>query len=287
MEFTSGIAVDRSGNIFFGDGSRIRKISTSGIVTTFAQTGLYNFPRGGPQAVNGNLDLVLLQGFNRDIVSAGDVGLNAKIGGTLAQPNLSGRAELKNASFSMADLPNGVSAANGVIVLSGTRATIQSLTAKIGGGETSVTGFANYAGADSSGNLQVKATKIRTRYQGASVVSDMALNLIGSNQRSTLSGDVTIQQVTYAPESDLGTMLASASTPPTPTEESSPLLSNMRLNVRIRTAPGAVFRTTLARTLEAAADLRLRGTAQRPGMTRQGRYHSRRDGVLWKPVHRR
>jgi len=218
-------------------------------------------------AVNGNVDLALLQGFNRDIFSAGAVGLNAKIGGTLAQPNLGGRAELKNASFSMADLPNGVSAANGVIVFSGTRATVQSLTAKVGGGETSVTGFANYAGADSSCDLQVKGTKIRTRYQGASIVTDVALQLTGTNQRSTLSGDVTIQQVTYAPESDLGTMLASASTPPAQTEESSPLLSNMRLNVRIQTAPGAVFRTTMARTLEAAADLRLRGTAQRPGMT--------------------
>jgi translocation and assembly module TamB len=62
-------------------------------------------------------------------------------------------------------------------------------------------------------------------------------------------------------------MLSSASTPAAPAAEPSPLLSNMRMNIRIRTAPGAVFRTTLARTLEATADLRLRGTAQVPGMT--------------------
>jgi translocation and assembly module TamB len=47
----------------------------------------------------------------------------------------------------------------------------------------------------------------------------------------------------------------------------SPLLSNMRLNVRIRTATSAIFRTTLAQTVQATADLRLRGTAESPGMT--------------------
>jgi len=41
----------------------------------------------------------------------------------------------------------------------------------------------------------------------------------------------------------------------------------LRLNVRIRTAPSAVFRTTLAQTIQAAGDLRLRGTAESPGLT--------------------
>lgn len=217
-------------------------------------------------AVRGNVDLKVLEGFDSDLLSGGNVALNANISGTLGQPKITGRAELKEASLHIADAPNGISGANGVIVFNGTKATIQTLTARIGGGDTSIAGSASFSGADQNYNLQVRGTGIRTRYQGASVVTDLNLALQGSRQRSTLSGEVTIQQVTYAPESDLGSMLYKVSTPPAPSTTSS-FLSNMRLNVRIRTAPSAVFRTTLAQTIQAMADLRLRGTAESPGMT--------------------
>jgi translocation and assembly module TamB len=217
-------------------------------------------------ALNGNIDLKLLQSFDSDLFAGGTVALNANANGTLSQPRMTGRAELKDVSFYAPDAPNGISKANGVIVLNGTSATIQTLTARVGGGETSITGSASFSGANQSYNLQIHGTKIRTRYQGASVVTDLNLGLQGSSQRSTLSGDVTIQQVTYAPENDIGSMLYKVSTPAAPST-GSPFLSNMRLNVRIRTAPSAIFRSTLAQTIQAAADLRVRGTAQSPGMT--------------------
>lgn len=40
LQFPMGIAVDKIGNVYFGDNNRIRKISTSGIITTFAGNGL-------------------------------------------------------------------------------------------------------------------------------------------------------------------------------------------------------------------------------------------------------
>jgi len=215
--------------------------------------------------VNSNIDLKVLPSFNSDLSSAGRIVLNASVVGALAQPRVSGRAELQDVSMYIADAPNGISGANGVILLDGTNAVIQTLTGRIGGGETSITGSASFSGANQNYNLQVRGSRIRTRYQGASVVTDLNLNLQGSNQRSTLSGDVTIQQVTYAPESDLGSMLYKVSAP-TASSTPSPFLSNMRLNVRIRTATSAIFRTTLAQTIRATADLRLRGTAESPGM---------------------
>src|SRR6185436_16238828 len=36
-----GVAVDRAGNLFVGAGSRIRKISPSGVISTIAGTGVY------------------------------------------------------------------------------------------------------------------------------------------------------------------------------------------------------------------------------------------------------
>ena len=217
-------------------------------------------------AVNGDIDLKVLPSFSSDIISEGTLVLNANVSGTLKQPNVTGRAELKKVSLHLVDAPNGISSANGVILLNGTNATIQNLTARVGGGDTSISGSASFSGANQNYNLKIRGTKIRTRYQGASVVTDLNLDLQGSPQRSTLSGDVTIQQVTYAPESDLGSMLYKVSTPAAPST-TSPILSNMRLNVRIRTATSAIFRTTLAQSVQATADLRVRGTAESPGMT--------------------
>ena len=217
-------------------------------------------------AVNGDIDLKVLSRFNSDITSGGMVALNANVSGTLKQPNVTGSAELKEVSLHLVDAPNGISSANGVILLNGTNATIKNLTARVGGGDTSISGSASFSGASQNYNLKIRGTKIRTRYQGASVVTDLNLDLQGSVQRSTLSGDITIQQVTYAPESDLGSMLYKVSAPAAPST-TSPFLSNMRLNVRIRTATSAIFRTTLAQTVQATADLRLGGTAESPGMT--------------------
>jgi len=251
-----------------GQQIRLQNAKFTGPSMNLSVEGTAPFAQGGSMnlAVNGNIDLKVLPIFNIDLSSAGNVALNGTVRGTLAKPIVTGRADLKDASLYMADAPNGISSANGTILLDGTNATIQTLTARVGGGETSITGSASFSGANQNYSLQLRGTKIRTRYQGASVVTDVNLALQGSNQRSTLSGDVTIQQVTYAPESDLGSMLYKVSAPAAPST-ASPFLSNMRLNVRIRTAPSAIFRTTLAQTVQATADLRLRGTAESPGMT--------------------
>jgi translocation and assembly module TamB len=59
-------------------------------------------------AVNGNIDLKILQSFNSDLLSGGNVALNANISGTLSQPRVTGKAELKDASLHMTDAPNGI-----------------------------------------------------------------------------------------------------------------------------------------------------------------------------------
>ncbi len=117
-------------------------------------------------AVNGNTDLILLQDLDRDIYAGGSVALNATIRGALKQPQVNGKVELKNASFNMADLPNGISNANGVINLAGAAATIQNLTAESGGGKVSLTGFAGFTGGAVTYNVRANAMHVRSRYRG-------------------------------------------------------------------------------------------------------------------------
>src|ERR1051326_3496461 len=52
-----GIAADRSGNIFIADGSnRVRRVSTSGIITTVAGNGSYGFSGDGGPATSAQLN---------------------------------------------------------------------------------------------------------------------------------------------------------------------------------------------------------------------------------------
>jgi translocation and assembly module TamB len=77
---------------------------------------------------------------------------------------------------------------------------------------------------------------------------------------------VTIEQMTYAPQSDLGAILSRSATPVQSDAAPSPLLDNMKLDIRVQTAPSLGVQASLAQNLQANADLRLRGTAAHPGM---------------------
>lgn len=62
-------------------------------------------------------------------------------------------------------------------------------------------------------------------------------------------------------------MLSRTSSPPKAPSAPSGPLAGMRLDIRIRTAPGVAVQTSLAQNLQADADLHLRGTLATPGMT--------------------
>jgi translocation and assembly module TamB len=216
--------------------------------------------------VNASTNLSLLQDINRDIFSSGNVAVNATVRGTPSAPQLGGRIQLTNASFNMIDLPNGISNANGVILLSGNTAQIQSLTGESGGGTVALSGFVTYSASALRMGLKADARRVRVRYpQGTTVVANASVNLTGTRQNSLLSGDVTILRIGFSPQSDFGSMLTSAA-PPVQSPSGTSVLDNMKLDVHIRTSPSVAVQASLAQNIQADADLRLRGTASVPGM---------------------
>jgi translocation and assembly module TamB len=216
--------------------------------------------------VNANTNLSLLQDLNRNIFSSGTVVLNASVRGTPSAPLVNGRVELKNASFNLIDMPNGISNANGVILLSGNSAMIQSLTGESGGGKVALSGFVTYGSNNLRMGLKADAQRVRVRYpQGTTVVASASVNLTGTRQNSLLSGDVTILRIGFSPQNDFGSMLTSAAPPIQSPSGASPL-DNMKLDIHIRTSPAVAVQASLAQNIQADADLRLRGTASVPGM---------------------
>ncbi len=216
--------------------------------------------------LDANLDLGLLQDADRDFYSSGSVIVDANIRGSFSDPRANGRVELKNANVNYAGAPNGLSNANGTILLNGTNATIQSLTGESGGGKVTLGGFFGLGAGVPTFNLRANATRVRVRYSGISATSNAAITLAGNLKRSLMSGTVSIERITYAGSTDTGSLLSVASTPPSEPSSPSPLLSGMRLDVHVLTAPDIQVISTYANRFSIIANLTLRGTAEIPGM---------------------
>jgi translocation and assembly module TamB len=107
---------------------------------------------------------------------------------------------------------------------------------------------------------------VRVRVQqGVSVVIGTDLRLTGTTQNSNVTGTVTVDEVTWNPQSDIGSILTRAAPPVQSPSTPSPLLDNMKLDIRVRTS-GLAVQASLAQNLRADADLHVRGTASEPGI---------------------
>lgn len=247
----------------------IRRARITGPFINVALSG--SAPIEGPQNMNlradANVNLQLLESFDASIVSAGSVTLNAAVGGTRAKPSVNGQLQLKDASFNMLEVPNGVSDANGTVAFNGTEATIQNITARSGGGKITLSGNVGYGGPQMDFRVQARADQVHVLYpQSLTTTVSAQISLVGTTASSLASGTVRISEVAMHSHSDLGSMLSSASAPPTQGGATSGLMAGMKFDIRIVTTSGVRFRTALTQNLQADANLTLRGTPDHPGM---------------------
>lgn len=217
--------------------------------------------------VNGRLDLAILQDFSRDVVSSGLVIADATIRGPLQSPQFNGRLELKDAALNLAEFPNGLSRANGVILFTGDRATIQSLSGETGGGKVTLSGFAGYGAGDAIFRIDASAEEVRVRYpEGVSTVADAELNLTGTLSRSMLTGTVTILRTGFNPQSDFSSILAKSSEPVRTASARTGFLGGLNFDIQIETSPDLTVQSSLAEGVQVEANMRLRGTASNPAV---------------------
>ncbi|HVX66237.1 MAG TPA: translocation/assembly module TamB domain-containing protein [Bryobacteraceae bacterium] len=247
-------------------GARVRQARFQGKDTHLVVGGRFGFGTRNPWdlRVQGGMDLALLRDFDSQINSAGSMVMDVSVRGALERPDVYGRIDLRKAAVNLANFPNGIDNANGVIFLYRDRATIETLTAESGGGKIAVSGFVSFAEVTTF-HLQAKANDVRVRYpEGVSSTSDATLTFTGTTDRSVLAGDVTIMRVGFNPRSDLGTILANASQPIEAPAQPSRFRQGMRFDVRILTSPQVRFETKLTKDIQADASLRLRGNATHP-----------------------
>ncbi|HYO82596.1 MAG TPA: hypothetical protein VES20_14425, partial [Bryobacteraceae bacterium] len=203
-------------------------------------------------SMKGNLNVGVLQNFDPDLIASGIAVVNASVRGTVDKPDLSGRMELRNASFYIRDFPNGLDGANGIVLFDQRRATIEKLTAHTGGGELALNGFVGFGGRELLYQLQGRAERVRIRYpEGVSTTSNAVLTLTGTTSRSLLTGTVTVVRAGFNPRTDIGGILASAPAPSIAPASQNLFLRGMQFDVRVETAPNLQFQTSLTTDLQA------------------------------------
>ena len=218
--------------------------------------------------VEGHADLGFLGDFVTDVVAKGTVATSATVRGSFSDPQILGRLEFQNASFSVVDLPNGISNATGVVAFNKDRATIQSLNGETGGGKIDLSGFVQYGGGGPLVfRLRAQAREVRVRYpEGVSTVANASLNLTGTEEASTLSGVITILRTGVNLQSDFSSVLAKSAEPVRTPSAQPGLLGGMSFDVQVETAPETQFETSLTEGIQAEANLRLRGTLTNPAV---------------------
>jgi translocation and assembly module TamB len=214
-------------------------------------------------SAQGHANLLLIQSFDPEFTTSGEVAVDVAVGGTIHKPTIQGRLQINNGSIAYSDLPSALSAINGYLVFNQDRLQIETLTAHVGGGLVTFGGYATAYNRQLNFNLTLQTQDVRLRYPpGVSSMANAELRWTGTSAASVLSGDVTVTRLAITPGFDFGASLArSAQSSSLP--QTNPLLNRIRMDVHIVTLPELQMQTAVVR-LSGDADLHLRGTLAKP-----------------------
>jgi translocation and assembly module TamB len=82
----------------------------------------------------GKVNLQVLESFDPDFVSSGELTVNAALSGTVAKPVVHGRLQVAGGAIAYVDLPSGLTDLEGSVVFNQNRVEIETLSARTGGG---------------------------------------------------------------------------------------------------------------------------------------------------------
>jgi translocation and assembly module TamB len=165
-------------------------------------------------AINGRVNLRILNLQSPDIISSGVAVLNVMVGGTYENTRITGRASVTGASVSiyLGDQRVALSNLNGAILFNAKQMQIENLKGTIGGGKISATGGAQLSGLSiSQFLLNVHGDKITLEYPAdfRSTVN-LDLELRGSLEtqgRQFIRGSVEVLRTEYTKDINLAELI--------------------------------------------------------------------------------
>ncbi|HWY67113.1 MAG TPA: translocation/assembly module TamB domain-containing protein [Terriglobales bacterium] len=210
----------------------------------------------------GTVDLKLIELFDPDVVTSGQLKLNVNSYGNRANPDVQGHIQVINAGFAGGDIPLGLQNGNGVLTLTKDRLNINSFKGTVGGGEVTASGGVAYRPALNF-NLALAGRGIRLLYpDGVRTGLGMSLTLTGNPNSALINGQVRINQLSFAPDFDLMEFVGqfSGDTVPAPAQG---FADNVKLDITVAATNG-INLTSRTLTLDGTANLEVRGTAADP-----------------------
>jgi outer membrane protein assembly complex protein YaeT len=162
--------------------------------------------------LHGALEAALLQLFVPDLRADGQIAVAGALTGTMAAPRFNGSAEFQGASVRIPGFPQVIDAITGTLVFREDRIDINSIRARLGGGQIVLGGSVVLDGATpKSVRMTLQGTEVAIRYfEGLTVEGNFSLLLSGDLGRAVLTGDVTVNRALYFRDVDIGTALLNA-----------------------------------------------------------------------------
>jgi len=200
----------RDGRIVFDD----FQLAFENAATTFTVGGYAELTGAKRLAIDlkGTLEAALLQLFVADLHADGHIAIAGGLTGTLDVPRFTGSAEFQNASVRAPGFPQVIDNITGTIIFRGDRIDIDSVHARLGGGQIVLGGSVAMDGmTPKSVRVTLQGTEVNIRYfEGLSMEGNFSLLLSGDWDRSILTGDVTVNRALYFRDIDIGSALLNA-----------------------------------------------------------------------------
>lgn len=211
----------------------------------------------------GSIDVGLISVFDPNIQSSGELGFVVTARGTAAQPDLRGRARVRDVNVHIRNVTNGLTGMNGEMVFDQDRLVVEHLEGSSGGGQLQVKGFVGYRNG-AFVDLTATTKDVRIRYpKGVSSSVDSKLRLLGTSDSLLLSGSMQLTRFGIGSSVDLSALAGSGGVS-APIDPSSPL-NRIRLDIHVTSAPQLGFQNSFA-SLAGDVNLRLRGTLENPSV---------------------
>ena len=210
----------------------------------------------------GSIDMHLVQLFDPDLRTTGQLKFNVNSYGAANGPDVAGTINVVDASMSSPDLPVGLQHCNGTLSLTRDRINISSFKGDVGGGTITAQGGVALRPSIQF-DMGVAAHDVRMLYpQGMREGIDANLRFTGTPKTAQLGGNVNLTDLSFTRAFDLSNFInqftGGVETPP-----SQGFTQNIALNVAVHSSNSV---NLVSRTLSigGSANLQLRGTASDP-----------------------
>jgi translocation and assembly module TamB len=229
-------------------------------------------------AVNGRINLRILNGFAPDQFFAGFANISTRVSGTTENPRFVGSASLENAAFTtlVSDTRLSLTNLNGQILFNSNQVQVSALEGRLGGGRVLASGGATLSG------FTVQGFRLDVRGNGVSVplppdfrtTGDVELQIGGARRETdnqlatTITGDIFAKRIEYTRDINLSDFLSSRQTGALGGSiggggGSASGMGATRVNIRVEGRDALVVRNNIA-DITGSVSLRVTGDASEP-----------------------